>query len=551
MIRVCDSSRDSTFRIGQLKYVAAVAALLLALTACGGDQQALTWDQLENAAYPVEFVEPDGIAQLESGEFRQQAAPGSATETVVRLAQVRSFGRIDNGSSIDAAPILIVDPGGSGTFIYLVAALNVDGHPEMAATTLLGDRVAVRSVRIVDSQIVVGMRVRGPDDPFAYLTTEVTRTYVLEGDELVLLSEETSSVSLPSPGDYGFTPERIEVNGGEGETVMGRLAPGELGDYVLEGEAGQELQVALRSQFSNTILSVYGLTDGQVLVSVTEFKARFTGTLPSSQDYAIRVITLAGDELDYSLDVQLQRRSSTIPSLSSPTSPPPDTPTATPEVVALATATPEVVAPVTPTQSRPVSGVQPPPESGLFVYLTFDDGPGAPFTGQVLDLLARFNAKGTFFVLGVNVQTMPEFTRRAALEGHSIANHTMSHASLQGIDHDAFFNEVTAAQSILDELAGAASTRCLRPPYGATDSFTRAYAAELGYALVLWDVDPRDWARPGVDEIVSAIREGSGPGKIILMHDGGGDRTQTVAALEQVLAELSDLGYAFKPLLCA
>ena len=444
-----------------------------------------------------------------------------------------------------------MDPGGSGTFIYLVAALNVDGHPEMAATTLLGDRVAVRSVRIVDSQIVVGMRVRGPDDPFAYLTTEVTRTYVLEGSELVLLSEETSTVLPPSPGDYGFTPERIEVNEGEKETVMGRLAPGELGDYVLEGEAGQELQVALRSQFSNAILSVYGLTDGQVLVSVTEFKARFTGILPSSQDYAIRVITLAGDELDYSLDVQLQRRSSTTPPLSSPTSPPPDTPTATPEVVALATATPEVVAPVTPTQSRPVSGVQPPPESGLFVYLTFDDGPSAPFTGQVLDLLARFNAKGTFFVLGVNVQTMPEFTRRAALEGHSIANHTMSHASLQGIDHDAFFNEVTAAQSILDELAGAASTRCLRPPYGATDSFTRAYAAELGYALVLWDVDPRDWARPGVDEIVSAIREGSGPGKIILMHDGGGDRTQTVAALEQVLAELSDLGYAFKPLLCA
>ena len=349
MIQVRDAPRDSTFQIGQLKYVAAVAALLLALTACGGDEQVLTWDQLENAAYPVEFVEPDGIAQLEGGEFRQQAAPGSATETVVRLAQVRSFGRIDSGSSIDAAPILTVDPGGSGTFIYLVAALNVDGHPEMAATTLLGDRVAVRSVRIVDSQIVVGMRVRGPDDPFAYLTTEITRTYVLEGSELVLLSEEASTVPPPSPGDYGFTPERIEVNEAEKETVMGRLAPGELGDYVLEGEAGQELQVALRSQFSNAILSVYGLTDGQVLVSVTEFKARFTGILPSSQDYAIRVITLAGDELDYHLDVQLQRRSSASPPLSSPTSPPLDTPTATPEVVALATPTPEVVALATPT----------------------------------------------------------------------------------------------------------------------------------------------------------------------------------------------------------
>ena len=223
----------------------------------------------------------------------------------------------------------------------------------------------------MDSQIVVGMRVRGPDDPFAYLTTEVTRTYVLEGSELVLLSEETSTVPPPSPGDYGFTPERIEVNEAEKETVMGRLAPGELGDYVLEGEAGQELQVALRSQFSNAILSVYGLTYGEVLVSVTEFKARFTGILPSSQDYAIRVITLAGDELDYHLDVQLQRRSSTIPPLSSPTSPPPDTSTPTPEVVALAT----------PTQSSPVSGVRPPLEGGLFVYLTFDDGPRCSLHG--------------------------------------------------------------------------------------------------------------------------------------------------------------------------
>lgn len=73
------------------------------------------------------------------GEFRRQAAPGSATETVIRLADVRSFGRIDEGSSIDVAPILIVDPGGSGTFIYLAAALNIEGEPEIAATTLLGE----------------------------------------------------------------------------------------------------------------------------------------------------------------------------------------------------------------------------------------------------------------------------------------------------------------------------------------------------------------------------------------------------------------------------
>jgi peptidoglycan/xylan/chitin deacetylase (PgdA/CDA1 family) len=127
----------------------------------------------------------------------------------------------------------------------------------------------------------------------------------------------------------------------------------------------------------------------------------------------------------------------------------------------------------------------------------------------------------------------------------------MSHSSLAGLDRDAFFREVSSVQGIVEELAGPAATRCLRPPYGATDSFTRAYAAELGYAIVLWDIDPRDWARPEVEKLTASVLEGTGPGKIILLQDGGGDRSQTVAALQEILAALSAAGYAFKGLQCA
>jgi peptidoglycan/xylan/chitin deacetylase (PgdA/CDA1 family) len=87
--------------------------------------------------------------------------------------------------------------------------------------------------------------------------------------------------------------------------------------------------------------------------------------------------------------------------------------------------------------------------------------------------------------------------------------------------------------------------RDLRPPNGATDANTRQYAADLGYAVVLWDVDPQDWRRPGATVISDHILRSVSPGAIVLMHDGGGDRTQSVQALGTVLQELSAQGYAF------
>ena len=90
---------------------------------------------------------------------------------------------------------------------------------------------------------------------------------------------------------------------------------------------------------------------------------------------------------------------------------------------------------------------------------------------------------------------------------------------------------------------------CLRPPYGAYDAQTSALAAELGKTLTLWNVDPQDWRRPGADQIAEHLLTHARPGAILLMHDGGGERSQTVEALDTVLAELSARGYSFA-LLC-
>ena len=93
---------------------------------------------------------------------------------------------------------------------------------------------------------------------------------------------------------------------------------------------------------------------------------------------------------------------------------------------------------------------------------------------------------------------------------------------------------------------GAGSAFCMRPPYGATDSHTRAYAAELGYDVVMWNIDTLDWKRPGAKAVVLTVMNKVYPGAIVLMHDGGGDRTQTAAALEAVLRDLSSQGYALE-----
>lgn len=182
------------------------------------------------------------------------------------------------------------------------------------------------------------------------------------------------------------------------------------------------------------------------------------------------------------------------------------------------------------------------------VYLTFDDGPHASYTPPMLEILSRYDAVATFFVLGVQVQRFPEVLEQVVDGGHRIASHTVNHPSLANLTREEFIGEVAGGDEAIRAVVGdrADPLACLRPPYGAVDERTAPLAAELGKGLVMWDVDPQDWRQPGAEQIASYVLSHASPGAIILMHDGGGGRSQTVAALETVLAELSSRGYEFR-----
>jgi peptidoglycan/xylan/chitin deacetylase (PgdA/CDA1 family) len=184
------------------------------------------------------------------------------------------------------------------------------------------------------------------------------------------------------------------------------------------------------------------------------------------------------------------------------------------------------------------------------LYLTFDDGPSS-FSLQMIDLMAEHDAQATFFVLGQAAKSKPDLVRAMAQAGHYVANHTYGHPSLEGVSQEEFLREVEETREIILDIALDLFTldrdvRYLRPPYGATDANSRQYAADAGYAIVLWDIDPQDWRRPGAKVIADHVVREAYPGAIVLMHDGGGDRAQSVAALETILSTLSQQGYAFQ-----
>ncbi len=186
------------------------------------------------------------------------------------------------------------------------------------------------------------------------------------------------------------------------------------------------------------------------------------------------------------------------------------------------------------------------------VYLTFDDGPSVLYTQQMLDLLAQYDAAATFFVLGNSVRNQPDLVRETLSRGSYLGNHTNTHTSLSGITPEQFLQEIESTEQAVVDAAGellpppGTVEKYLRPPYGATDANTRAYSEYKGYTVVLWDIDPQDWRQPGTDIITSHILTSVYPGAIVLMHDGGGARTQSVAALETVLRELTSQGWVFR-----
>ena len=202
--------------------------------------------------------------------------------------------------------------------------------------------------------------------------------------------------------------------------------------------------------------------------------------------------------------------------------------------------TPPAAAPVTPTKT---------PLPAKYVVLTFDDGPDAEYTSKVLDILAQYGAKATFFEVGQNVRKHPELTKRIHESGHSVQNHTWTHADLRKLGAAAFRQQVMSTDLAIRAQIGS-TPACLRPPYGGVNPTVRQRAKALGKDLVVWTVDSRDWTKPGTTAIVQRVLKNVHSGSVILMHDGGGNRAQTVAALPTILKTLKAQGYGFRTLTC-
>jgi peptidoglycan-N-acetylglucosamine deacetylase len=179
------------------------------------------------------------------------------------------------------------------------------------------------------------------------------------------------------------------------------------------------------------------------------------------------------------------------------------------------------------------------------VALTIDDGPNPIYTPQVLALLARYRVTATFSMIGTQVQAYPAVAREVAAAGHLIANHTWTHPDLTGLPSALVAEQMSRATDAIHAATGRIPD-LFRAPYGAWSPFVLAQCARTGMTPLDWSVDPRDWSRPGVASIVANIMRNTRSGSIILEHDGGGDRSQTVAALKIVIPRLLAAGYHFR-----
>jgi len=181
------------------------------------------------------------------------------------------------------------------------------------------------------------------------------------------------------------------------------------------------------------------------------------------------------------------------------------------------------------------------------VALTFDDGPDPTYTPQVLDILRQHQAPATFFAVGSAANAYPALTSAIAADGHSLANHTWSHRDLRTVSESGYAHEIGTTARLLESYTGE-PVRCTRPPYGAVNSTVVSRLAARGQATVMWSSDSLDWRRPGVNAVIRNALAGLGPGSIILMHDGGGPRGQTVAALPQIIQAIRARGYQLVPI---
>jgi peptidoglycan/xylan/chitin deacetylase (PgdA/CDA1 family) len=179
------------------------------------------------------------------------------------------------------------------------------------------------------------------------------------------------------------------------------------------------------------------------------------------------------------------------------------------------------------------------------LVLSIDDGPSEPYTHEILTILRRYDVRATFCMVGSNVAAHRDVAKAVAAGGHQLANHTWSHAWLPHLSHRAMVREIERAQAELDRVTDGTVPTVFRAPFGAWSSAILDLCWQHQMRAVGWSIDPRDWAKPPAHQIVSDVLAHAAPGRIILDHDGGGNRSHTVEALRVYLPRLLHQGYRF------
>ncbi|MEU8980582.1 polysaccharide deacetylase family protein [Streptomyces sp. NPDC048309] len=203
-----------------------------------------------------------------------------------------------------------------------------------------------------------------------------------------------------------------------------------------------------------------------------------------------------------------------------------------------------------PTRSRPArTAVRHEPflrmsARGRNMVLTFDDGPDPRYTPDILRTLRKYDVRAMFFVCGEMAVDNQDLLSEMADDGHVVGNHTWTHPLLTQLSRSEIRSEIERTCEVIDDAYGEPPV-WFRAPYGAWNRAVFRVGAEFGMEPLAWTVDSLDWTTPGTDTIVDRVESGAAPGVVVLSHDAGGDRSQSVRALRRYLPHLLDSGYHF------
>ncbi|MFJ4536735.1 polysaccharide deacetylase family protein [Streptomyces tibetensis] len=179
------------------------------------------------------------------------------------------------------------------------------------------------------------------------------------------------------------------------------------------------------------------------------------------------------------------------------------------------------------------------------VNITIDDGPDPVWTPQVLDVLREYGVKATFCMVGTQAQAHPDLVKKVVADGHRLCDHSVSHDTAMDKNSQAYQSrQILDAERMITKASGGVRPMYYRAPGGAFTPYSRKLAASRGMRPLGWNVDTKDFERPGTDAIVATVERELPNGPTLLFHDAGGDRSQTVEALRRILPWLEEQGYS-------